>query len=69
MDNYKQSIINKRFELNQQIKNYRNLLKTEKILENQVKYLRTMNDLKEERQTINFLINKFNYIHTFFIYT
>jgi hypothetical protein len=64
MDNQKQLIINKRFQLNQEIKKHRNLLKTDK--NNELLHLRAINDLKEERQTVNFLINKFNYIYNFF---
>lgn len=67
IQNNKQAVINKRFELNQQIKMYRNLLKTEKNLETNFKYLVLLNDLKEERQHVNFLINKFDYIKNFFI--
>lgn len=66
IQNNKQAVINKRFELNQQIKMYRNLLKTEKNLETNFKHLVLLNDLKEERQLVNFIINKFDYIKNYF---
>jgi len=62
----KQEIINKRYELNQQIKTYRNLLKNEKNEAIQFRHLVKLTDLKEERQTINFIINKFDYIKNYF---
>lgn len=67
IQNQKQAVINKRFELNQQIKTYRNLLKNENDLGIKFRYLVTLTELKEERQHVNFLINKFDYIKNFFI--
>lgn len=66
IQNQKQAVINKRFELNQQIKTYRNLLKNENDLGIKFRYLVTLTELKEERIQVNFIINKFDYIKNFF---
>jgi hypothetical protein len=67
IQNQKQVVINKRFELNQQIKTYRNLLKNENDLGLKFRHLVTLSDLKEERIQVNFIINKFDYIKNFFL--
>jgi hypothetical protein len=66
IQNQKQAVINKRFELNQQIKTYRNLLKNENDLGIKFRYLVTLTELKEERLQVNFIINKFDYIKNYF---
>ena len=66
IQNQKQAVINKRFELNQQIKIYRNLLKNENDLVIKFRHLVTLSDLKEERLQVNFIINKFDYIKNYF---
>lgn len=66
IQNQKQAVINKRFELNQQIKTYRNLLKNENDLGIKFRYLVTLTELREERLQVNFIINKFDYIKNFF---
>lgn len=66
IQNQKQAVINKRFELNQQIKTYRNLLKNENDLGIKFRYMVVLTGLKEERLQVNFIINKFDYIKNFF---
>jgi len=65
--NQKHAVINKRFELNQQIKIYRNLLKNENDLGLKFRHLVTLTELKEERLQVNFIINKFDYIKNYFL--
>lgn len=66
IQNQKQAVINKRFELNQQIKTYRNLLKNENDLGIIFRHMVVLTGLKEERIQVNFIINKFDYIKNFF---
>lgn len=66
IQNQKQAVINKRFELNQQIKTYRNLIKNENDLGLKFRHMVVLTDLCEERIQVNFIINKFDYIKNYF---
>ena len=66
IQNQKQAVINKRFELYQQIKTYRNLLKNENDIGIKFRHMVKLTELKEERLQVNFIINKFDYIKNYF---
>jgi len=65
IQNQKQAVINKRFELNQQIKTYRNLLKNENDIGIKFRHMVKLTELKEERIKVNFMINNYDYIKNY----
>lgn len=66
IENKKQIVINKRLELNEQIKIFNKLLKNEDDLHIKFEHMVIVSELSQERQKINFIINHFDYIKNYF---